>query len=136
MKQRYTAVLALSVMVVALLGCSKLDPFSSRSSDSGTTNSKDRSLSDKAVDTAVGESKIGVKECDDVMDEIRAEMNNPDDNFITKAAKATILNRIKDSIRESVEKNKQDKEELAKTCREFKVELEKYKSEEANTQKK
>ena len=53
----------------------------------------------------------------------------PDDNFVTKAIKATVLNRIKDGIRESVEQNKSDKVEMVKTCKEFKVQLDKYKEE-------
>ena len=88
------------------------------------------------VDTAVGESKIGVPECDEVIDLINAEMNNPDDNFITKAAKQTILNRIKDGIRENVEQNKTNKGEMAKTCKEFKIQFDKYKAEHASQQAK
>ena len=69
-------------------------------------------------------------ECDEVSDLIEAELNNSDDNFVVKAVKATALNRIKDGIRESVEKNKNDPVELAKTCKEFKLQFEKYKAEE------
>ena len=61
---------------------------------------------------------------------LSAEANNPDDNFVTKAIKATVLNKIKESIKKSVEENKNDKVELAKNCREFKTQLEKYKAEE------
>jgi hypothetical protein len=109
-----------------LLGCSSINPFSSEPA----SGQGGKSTSDKVVDTAVGESKIGVPECDEVMDELTKEMNSPDDNFVTKAIKATVLNRIKDGIRESVEQNKSDKVEMAKTCKEFKVQLEKYKAEE------
>lgn len=127
MKNKLTFLLVLIALTVMVLGCSSLNPFSgSKSSDS----KKDKTLTDKAVDTAVGESKIGVPECDEVMDAITAEMNNPDDNFVTKAVKATVLNRIKDGIRESVEKNKQDTKEMAKTCKEFKTQFDKYKAEE------
>jgi hypothetical protein len=59
---------------------------------------------------------------------IEAELNNSEDDFVTKAVKATVLNRIKDSIRQSVEENKSDTVELAKTCREFKTQFEKYKA--------
>ena len=96
--------------------------------DSGA-NGSNKTITDKAVDTTVGRSKIGVPECDEVIDAIEAEMNDPDDNFVVKAAKATVLNRIKDGIRESVEQNQNDKVELAKTCREFKVQFEQYKAE-------
>jgi len=119
-------------MIAAVaLGCSSINPFSGPES----SGPKDKTLTDKGVDVTVGRSKIGVPECDEVMDLIEAEMNNPDDDFVTKAVKATVLNRIKDGIRDSVEKNKQDTVELAKTCREFKTQFEKYKAEEQSKQK-
>lgn len=113
------------------LGCGVVDRVqkSITGSDADTSN---KTLTDKAVDTAVGEEKIGVPECDEVMDMLTAEANNPDDGYVAKAVKATVLNRIKQSIRESVEKNKNDKVELAKNCREFKAQLVKYKEEEKN----
>lgn len=123
----------LGVMLAATLGCGVMDRVTG-GTESGTNSNK--SLSDRAVDTAVGESKIGVPECDEVIDLINAEMNNPDDNFITKAAKQTILNRIKDGIRENVEQNKTDKAEMAKTCKEFKTQFEKYKAEQQQAEKK
>jgi hypothetical protein len=121
--RNFSNVFAATLILLSVLGCG----FTGSSDKSGSN----RSLQDEAVDTAVGKSKIGVPECDQVMDELTAEMNNPDDNFVTKAIKATFLNRIKDSIRESVEKNPDDKIELAKTCKEFKAQLDKYKAEEA-----
>ena len=115
-------VIAATLFLLTVLGCG----FTGSSDKSGSN----RTLQDDVVDTAVGESKIGVPECDEVIDMITTEMNNPDDNFAVKAIKATFLNRIKDGIRESVEKNKSDTVELAKTCKEFKTQLEKYKAEE------
>ena len=129
MRNRSSFIVVLFIVGAIGLGCSSINPFSG-SKDTGTT--KDKSLTDKGVDVTVGRSKIGVPECDEVTDLIEAEMNNPDDNFVTKAVKATFLNRIKDGIRDSVEKNKQDTVELAKTCKEFKTQFEKYKSEEKN----
>jgi hypothetical protein len=111
--------------MAAGLACGMIDRVTG--SESGNSNA---TLTDKAVDTAVGESKIGVPECDEVMDMLAAEANNPDDNFVTKAVKGTVLNRIKESIKTSVEENKNDKVELAKNCREFKTQLQKYKAEE------
>lgn len=134
MKNRLTILSVVITFLFIVLGCS-LNPFGgSSSSGSSNNSSKDKTLTDKAVDTAVGESKIGVPECDEVMDAITEEMNNPDDDFVTKAIKATVLNRIKDGIRDSVEKNKQDTAELAKTCKEFKTQFEKYKAEQQEKQ--
>lgn len=125
MKNRFAFLTSLAILTMLVLGCSSINPFSSEPAGSGNG----KSTTDKVVDTAVGESKIGVPECDEVMDELTKEMNNPDDNFVTKAIKATVLNRIKDGIRENVEQNKSDKVEMAKTCKEFKAQLEKYKEE-------
>ena len=131
MRNTVSAFLALSLIVVVALGCSTVNPFSrSKEQPHASTEPKERSTSDKAVDKTVGHTTTGVPECDEVSDLIEAELNNSDDNFVVKAVKATALNRIKDGIRESVEKNKNDPVELAKTCKEFKMQFEKYKAEE------
>ena len=82
---------------------------------------------DALVDVAVGESKVGVPECDELIEAINAEMDNPDDGVIAKAFKRTILNRVKDSIRDSLASNTaKDREEMIKTCRDFKAEFDKF----------
>lgn len=126
----FKSILAAVTVLIATLGCGMVDRVQREvtGSDSASTNSN-KSLSDRAVDTAVGESKIGVPECDEVINLINAEMNNPDDDFVTKAVKATVLNRIKDGIRDSVERNKTNTTEMAKTCKEFKAQFDKYKTE-------
>lgn len=129
MKNTILASLALAVLLLTVLGCSSVNPFSSEKAASNSSSSSNKTLTDKAVDTTVGEEKIGIAECDEAIDIITAEMNNPDDNFIVKAGKAVVLNKIKQSIKDSVEQNKNDKAELAKNCGEFKKELEKFKAE-------
>src|SRR6187549_1575776 len=120
---------AVAVVFFVGFGCSFIG------NDSRTGSNSNATLTDKAVDKTVGKSNIGIPECDEVINAIDAELNNPDDNFVVKAAKATALNRIKDSIRESIEQNQNDKTELAKTCREFKAQFDKYKAEEAKRSK-
>lgn len=122
----FTAVI---LMVFVGLGCSLIGGGDDTTSQS---NSANKPLTDRAVDRTVGRSNIGVPECDQVIDAIEAEMNNPEDNFVVKAAKATVLNRIKDGIRESFEQNPNDKVELAKTCREFKTQFDQFKAQEQN----
>lgn len=126
MKNKFTFALVFALLITAVLGCSSINPLA----DKGKTPTSNKSLTDKGVDTVVGEEKIGVAECDEVVDMLTAEMNNPDDNFVVKAGKAMVLNKIKQSIKESVEKNKNDTVEMAKNCKEFKRELDKYKAEE------
>lgn len=112
-------------LVFTALACSSVNPFA----DNTRQTNSNKSLTDKAVDTAVGEEKIGIQECDEVLDTITAELNNPNDNFVTKAGKAVVLNKIKASIKKSVDENKGNNAEIAKKCREFKKELDKIKSE-------
>ncbi len=125
MKNTIFASLAFTILLLTVLGCSSINPFADKAKQSNSN----KTLTDKGVDTVVGEEKIGIAECDEVIDSITSELNNPDDNFITKAGKAVVLNKIKESIKTSVEKNKGDKAEIAKSCREFKTELDKFKSE-------
>jgi hypothetical protein len=106
MKNNLILSLVGAILMVSVLGCSSINPFSG---------------SDKPSNS-------------EVMDAITEELNNSEDDFVTKAIKATILNRIADGIRQSVEENKSDTVELAKTCKEFKTQFDKYKEEEQNKQ--
>lgn len=128
MKNTFTISVVSAFLLIAVLGCSSINPFSEKATSNKTNSNK--ALTDKAVDTAVGEQKIGVPECDEVVDMLTDYANNPDDNFVVKAGKALFVNQIRESIKKSVEENKSDKVELAKNCKQFKVELEKYKAEE------
>ncbi|MFN3417996.1 MAG: hypothetical protein ACK42A_01515 [Pyrinomonadaceae bacterium] len=135
MKNIFVAVFALILIFFVTAGCGFLNPFSG-SSDSDKRVGQNKTVTDKVVETTVGESKIGIPECDEVMDEITAELNNPDDGYIAKAIKQTFLNRIKENLRESLEQNKSDKVEMAKNCREFKKQLDKFKAEQAQQDQK
>jgi len=122
MKNSVTLFLVAVIIMGLGLGCSLAGRAQEKPEDNKT-------LKDRAVDITVGDEKIGIQECDDVVDLLNKEINNPDDDFVTKAVKATALNKFKEKFREAVEENKTDKVELAKTCREFKSNLEKYKAE-------
>lgn len=122
MKNSFVLICVLAILISVGIGCSLTGRAQKAPEDNKT-------LKDRAVDIAVGDEKIGIPECDDVVDLLNREINNPDDDFVTKAVKATALNKFKEKFREAVEENKTDKVELAKTCREFKSNLEKYKAE-------
>ncbi len=123
-------ILTLGVIFLAMvLGCSRLLPSTGSTKESNSRSDDNKTLTDKGVDIAVGDEKIGVPECDDVVDFFNREINNPDDDFVTKAVKQTVLNKFKDQFRKAVEENKTDKVELAKTCSEFKKNLDKFKEE-------
>ena len=125
MKNRSALIIVGFMLFALVLGCSSINPLAEKS---GETSNK--SLTDQGVDTVVGETTTGVSECDEAIEILTAELNNPDDNFVTKAGKGYVLNKIKDSIKQSIEDNKGDKAKLAKDCGEFKNQLVKYKAEE------
>lgn len=128
MKNTIFASFTVALLLVVGLGCSSINPLAEKTtSNNSTTANSNKSLTDKAVDTAVGEQKIGIPECDEVMDLLSAEMNNPDDGYIVKAGKALVANQIRDSIKKSIEENKGDKVAIAKKCTEAKTELAKAK---------
>lgn len=137
MRNGFSIVIVLAIVLSAGLGCGFITGSRRPSAGNGDPNStnSNKTLTDRIVDTAVGQQKTGVPECDQVLDAIEAELNNPNDDFVTKAVKATILNRIKDGIRQSAEQNQSNKAELAKTCREFRTQFNNYKAEEATRKK-
>ena len=119
----------LTIILVVGFGCGIMDrarrAASEPEANSTAANANaNKTLTDKAVDTAVGEKKIGIAECDEAMDILTAQAENPDDNFVTKAVKKTALNTFRDQLKKSLEDNKTDKKEVAKFCKEFKDNLE------------
>jgi hypothetical protein len=121
MKNKIAFIFVGLFLLAVVLGCSSINPFSEKKSNTASN----KTLTDQGVDAAVGEEKIGVAECDEVIDMLKEYANNPDDNFVVKAGKQMIVNRIRSAIKQSVEENKSDKLELAKNCKEFKTELDK-----------
>ena len=128
MKNKFAIILVCTLLFAAVLGCG-LNPFS----DSKTGSSSNKSVTDKTIDTITGGETTGVPECDEVLDMISKEMDNPDDGYIVKAAKSLFLNKFKEGIRQGIadsqNKNSNTKD-MAKTCKEFKAEIIKYKAEE------
>ena len=125
-----------TLLLAAVLGCSKINPLSDKGK-TGDKQASNKSLTDKGIDTIVGEETTGVAECDEVMNLIAVEVNNPDDGYIVKATKALFLNKFKESIKKSIEesKNKNGTADLAKTCTDYKKQILKYKSEEEEKKK-
>lgn len=129
MKNKFAITFVIVILIGSVLGCGSLNPLSQKGKPSPTP-SKDKTLTDKGVDVVVGEEKIGIPECDEAMDMMTAEANNPDDGYIVKAGKAFFFNKIKESIKKAIEDNKGDNVEIAKQCKDFKDQLIKYKADE------
>lgn len=134
MKNKFVLLLTFTVLLISALSCSFYNPLESRSNaptnnDSRTPTSENESLSDKAINSTVGEEKIGVPECDAIIDFFADQSTSEDDDFVTKAARQYALNKVRESFKQSIEENKGDTAKMAKECREFKTQLDKFKAE-------
>lgn len=133
MKNSVGLLLVAAVLSAGVLGCSWINPFSgSKESGSSRPAEKEKSAGDKAVEVAVGDEKIGIPECDAVMDELMAQTKSEegDEGYVAKAFRQYWENTIREAIRKSVEDNKNDPEKLAAECRKIKVQLDRFKAEE------
>lgn len=119
MKNVFTLILA-AVLLAATLGCGLVSRLQDETPGSSNSN---KTIGDKAVDVAVGDTKIGIKECDDVVDILNEQINDPEESFVTKALKRTILNQFRDQLKRSLEENQANKQAVADFCREFRKNL-------------
>lgn len=135
MKNKSVWLIVAAILFVSVIGCSFYNPLESRSDapqnvNSKTSKTEDKTLAEKAVDTTVGEDAIGVPECDELLDSISAESKNQTDGYVAKATREFFLNRIRESVKKSIEENKSDRVELAKSCKDYQKQLTKFKAEE------
>lgn len=121
MKNKYLLLTA-AILFISVLGCSYFNQ------SNGNSN---KTLPDKAVDSTVGEEKIGIAECDEAFDDLAKLANNDEDDMLTKAGKRAALNKIRENLKQSLEKNKKDKAQQAKECREYKTQIDRFKTKES-----
>jgi hypothetical protein len=127
MKNKYLLLTVAAVLLFSILGCSYFNQSESNSN---------KTMPDKAVDSTVGEEKIGIAECDEAFDDLTKLANNDEDDILTKAGKRAALNKIRENLKQSIEKNKKDKAQQAKECREYKTQIDKFKTKEESNQSK
>lgn len=134
MKNRFGSTLALSILLISILGCSSYNPFAGRSetpkSNSNASKTADNSVIDSTIESTVGGTTTGVAECDELLGMIAESSKNQKDDYVSKATREFTLNRIRDSVKRSLEENKGDKIEMAKNCADFKKQLTRFKAKE------
>jgi hypothetical protein len=128
MKNNLSILLILAIFMSLVLGCGISDRIQKavegdKTSKSGTANGDDKSLTDKAIDTVADGESTGVAECDEVISMIDKQVESKDDDWMSKAAKGYVFGQIKKGIKESVEKNKEDKTKLAEQCKDMKKQV-------------
>lgn len=136
MKNKFNLIFGFSVLLISILGCSSYNPLAGSNSatppaaNSKQTTAEDKSLTDRTIESTVGGTTTGVTECDELMEMISESSKNQNDDYVSKATREFFLNRIRDSVKKSIEEDKSDKKEMAKNCADYKKQLEKFKAEE------
>src|SRR5215467_582982 len=100
MRNTASLIVTLAIIMSTGLGCSLIGHAQKNDPNANKT------LKDRGVDIVVGDEKIGIQECDEVVDFFNHEIDNPDDDFVTKAVKKTALNQIKEQFKQAIEENK------------------------------
>jgi len=118
------------ILLTLILGCSFYNPLSDSANNANSPTTKDKDLSEKTVDQSAQEEKIGIPECDELLDFLADQTKSADDNFITKGFREYYLNSIREELKKSIEENKNDPTEMAKECKKLKAQLDKYKAQE------
>ena len=134
MKNKIITPVILATLLTIGLGCGISERVEKAIGGAGETNSNvaaNKTLTDTAIDSAVGNEKIGVHECDDLLEDLAAIVQKPDDNYVAKATRQYVLSKIRVNIKKSVEQNKNDKTQMAKDCKEYRGQLDKFKNQEA-----
>ena len=137
MKNKSFLAVAFLILVLSVLGCSRLNPFSNSSTPTNTQVSntrtgnkqtnKEQTLAEKAIDTAVGEETTGVPECDEVLNSLADLAKSPEDEgYLMRTARGVLLNKVRTSLKQSIEENKNDKVELARDCKELKARVDEF----------
>ena len=139
MKNKF-AIFVSGILLLAVLGCSITDQIQnavseqqSNTSSTNSTNSANKSTTDQVTEDVLRE-KTGIPECDEVLDMLADQSKSQDENIVSKAAKELVFNRIRQSLKESIQQNQNDQAKLAQTCKEFKTQLQKYQTEQNTNQ--
>lgn len=127
MKNLSVSISAIFLLMVAGFGCSYLD----QARELANSNSN-KSTVEKGVDTVQGEKKIGVKECDDLLDELEKSNKKEGEDLISEAARRVFVNELREKIRKSIEENKKDAAKQAQECKQYKEQYDKWFKEKNN----
>ena len=136
--RKFVSVMLALTLLAAVMGCGIFERAQKEAGLSNVANTNvganaNKTITDRAIETAVGDEKVGIPECDQVIDILAAQANNPDDNFVIKATKATFLSQFRAQVRKMISNNNSNRTDIAKFCRDFHSNLDKSaKESEAN----
>ncbi len=122
MKNKFTVLPAILLVLTVGFGCSFIQKATTGSSDNSSSNSAN--LNDSA--------KTGVAECDELLDLINSDQKNADDNFVTRKIREYAVDFAKETIKKNIEENKGDKQKIADGCKKAKDDYLKNKDDKKN----
>jgi hypothetical protein len=132
MKNTLNFLFVMAIMVF-IIGCNckfgqggQSEPTQDRTnqpSQPTTSQNENKSQTDQPTSPTAEGDKIGVPECDELMDYFKNKIDNENTDYFTKAVLKTLEARFREGIKKSLEENKSDKTETAKWCKEFKKNL-------------
>ncbi len=134
MKNKFVIIITV-ILLCVVLGCGISDKIQKAVEDKSSNNnatptdSGDKSIADQTTENVLRE-KTGVAECDELLDWLADQSKDKDDNYVSKAMKEYFYNKIRQSIKENIEKNQNDKEKMGKECKEIKQQINAQKAKE------
>lgn len=130
MKNKFTILTAIFLLLMIGFGCSYIDGLKSGETPGNTATNPSNSSTNSANpnDTA----KTGVAECDELIDILDKDRQNPDDNFVTRKVREYAIDFAKESIKKNIEENQGDKTKIARGCREARDEYQRSKEKNNN----
>jgi hypothetical protein len=136
MKNKFIIFAVLMIILAVGLGCGvseTVEKAVTGSDNANASNADNKAIVDKAIDTAFGGEKIGVKECDDLYDYVgELVTRGENEDYVTRAARQYFLNRIREQIKGTVEQYKNDKKQLATECADYRRQIDAFINQQAN----
>jgi hypothetical protein len=111
-------IITIFIIAFAVSGCTYINEFTNANSNKSTV--------EKGVDSVQGEKKIGVKECDDLLDELEQSNKKEGESFVSEAARRVFVNELRDKIRRSIEENKKDPAKQAQECKQYQEQYDRW----------
>ena len=128
MKNKFTILSALFLLLTVGFGCSYIDQLQSGGNSSNSTTTTSDSNSNSAINPNDA-AKTGVAECDEFLDLLNNDQKKPDEDIFSRKLREYIIDLAKETVKKNIEENKGDKTKIAKGCREAKDDYLKKKDE-------
>jgi hypothetical protein len=129
MKNNFTLLAALFILLTVGFGCSYIDNLKSGGGSSDNTTTSNPSDSSNSSTSPNDSTKTGVAECDEFLDLLNNDSKKPDEDLFTRKIREYAIDFARETIKKNLEENKGDKEKIAKGCREAKADYLKKKDE-------